>query len=187
MRSLRPALAPVATHLRRHIVLVALLVAGAAAVFAADRLATNSDNSSLGRPGRVIPPQRPARSIPLPSAARGAAIAFVESTVFRQDLAKGWTLVAHDSSVASGFSRAQFLSGAIPVVPFPRGSAMKYSVVHSHPRDVMLQVLLEPPAGRPEKATVFLLREKGVQQPNHRTRWLVTYWSPRPAYGVPSD
>jgi hypothetical protein len=176
-----------AMHLRRHVVLVTLLVAGAVAVLAADRLATNSSDSSLGTPGKVIPPQRPARTIPLPKAARGAAVAFVESTVFRQDLAKGWTLVAHDSSVASGFSRAQFLTGAIPVVPFPRGSAMKYSVVHSHPRDVMLQVLLEPPAGRPEKATVFLLREKGVERPDHSTRWLVTYWSPRPAYGVPSD
>jgi hypothetical protein len=179
-----PASPPLLLRLRRHIVLLLLLAGGAGAVLAADTLFTNHDGSSLGTPGKAIASPPPAKRIPLPATARRTAVAFVKSTVFRQDLAKGWTLVDHSSSVAAGFTRRRFLSGAIPVVPFPVGSAMRYRVVHAHPRDVMLEVILEPPAGRPEKATVFLL---GEQRAASAAPWRVTYWSPRPAYGVPSS
>src|SRR4051812_2964179 len=183
------AAAPVIVRLRRHLVLLVLLAAGAGIAIGADTRVTNRSDSSLGTPGKAIvePEQQP--KVPLPPHARRTAVDFVKSTVFRQDLARGWALVAHHSSVAGGFTRQRFLSGAIPVVPFPRGSAMRYRVVHSRSRDVMLEVLLEPPAGRPEKATVFLLGERrvGGGARDGKGRWLVTYWSPRPAYGVPSN
>jgi hypothetical protein len=58
--------------------------------------------------------------IPLPHAALVTAREFIRTAVLREHLGRSWPLLA--PSYRHGFTRAQWLTGNIPVVPFPAKS-----------------------------------------------------------------
>ena len=127
---------------------------------------------------RELAPTRHAASAPrvevgVPPDALEAARAFVSTAVVRRDLGRAWKLAA--PSLRAGLSRKQWLTGAIPVVPYPADlSATLYKVLDVHGRHVLLGVVMQP-AGHPELApVVFAL---GLER-YLAGDWRADYWAP---------
>jgi hypothetical protein len=103
---------------------------------------------------------------------------FVKTAVLRTDLERAWTITAPE--MRRGYTKAKWLTGTIPVVPFPAADFDKaaYEVIHAYERDVMLDVLILPRKGSGLQPTSFFMHlapEGG--------RWLVTYWAPEGGSG----
>lgn len=144
---------------------VAVLVIGAAA-FAATRLAGGGGNSTTTSQA----------SVPLDPGARAVAEAFVASAVARKDLAKSWELAS--PALRGNLTRADWLTGSIPVQPYPVGKATaRYTVVTSHPDEAVLGVAFVPhdSSTPPGDFLITLDRSSGT--------WLVSSWVPNTQVG----
>jgi len=111
--------------------------------------------------------------IKLPRAAVHAAQRFIQTAVLRQDVAASWDMATPKER--GGLSRAQWNTGNIPVVPYPRRgfSGARFQTVRSRQRDILLQVLLTSHTLGVKPSVDFLeLVPRGG-------RWLVAYWAPR--------
>ena len=90
------------------------------------------------------------KPIPMPPDALRTAQKFVQTAVLRKDAAASWAITT--KAERAGFTRAQWATGNIPVVPFPRekfGSA-KFKIDRSRQRDILLEVLLTSKQARRE-------------------------------------
>jgi hypothetical protein len=148
---------------------VAVLVAGVAA-FAATRLAGGGGSSGT---------TTSQASVPLDPKARAVAEAFVASAVARKDLAKSWELASPE--LRGHLTRADWLTGSIPVQPYPVGKATaRYTVVTSHPDEAVLGVAFVPhsAATPPGDFLITLDRSGGT--------WLVSSWVPNSQVGPSS-
>jgi hypothetical protein len=132
--------------------------------------------SGSGGPA-VASPQSPTAlygaPIKLPDAAVHAAQRFIQTAVLRQDVAASWALATPKER--GGLSRAQWNTGNIPVVPYPRRgfSGARFTTLRSRQHDILLQVLLTSHTLGVKPSVEFLeLVPRGG-------RWLVTYWAPR--------
>jgi len=97
---------------------VAVLVIGVAA-YSATRLVGG------GSSGTTTTSQA---SVPLDPKARAVAEAFVATAVARKDLAKSWELASPE--LRGDLTRADWLTGTIPVQPYPVDKATaRYTVV----------------------------------------------------------
>ena len=110
----------------------------------------------------------------------------VPDTQLRKNLTKAWTLLAADSPHRDcGGHRCtmkEWLSGNIPIQPYPAGSLDKasFSIEESYADQVVLQVALLPKDGAQVSGQIFwisLLKQKG--------QWYVNEWSPRVIVPVP--
>ena len=125
-------------------------------------------------------------TVPLPSAVRRAAGEFILSTVTRENLAKGWTLVHPDLKAECACTRAEWLTGNIPIQPYP-GDALEdasFSIEESYENEAVLQVALLPKAGSKVQSEIFWIGLKAVGAGPAR-KWLVYYWAPRVTIPVP--
>jgi hypothetical protein len=125
----------------------------------------------------IASPQSPTalygQPIKLPRAAVHAAQRFIQTAVLRQDVAASWDMATPKER--GGLSRAQWNTGNIPVVPYPRRgfSGARFQTVRSRQRDILLQVLLTSHTLGVKPSVDFLeLVPRGG-------RWLVAYWAPR--------
>jgi hypothetical protein len=125
----------------------------------------------------IASPQSPTalygQPIKLPRAAVHAAQRFIQTAVLRKDVAASWALTT--PAERAGFTRAQWATGNIPVVPFQRekfGSA-KFKIDRSRERDILLEVLLTS-----KKLGVAPVDDFMELVPSGK-RWLVTYFAPR--------
>ena len=110
---------------------------------------------------------------PLPPAAVRTAQKFIQTAVLRKDVAASWAITT--TTERAGFTRAQWATGNIPVVPFPRqkfGSA-KFKIDRSRQRDILLEVLLTS-----KKLGVAPI-DDFIELVPQRQGWLVTYFAPR--------
>ena len=116
----------------------------------------------------------PARPFKPPQRVFAVARAFIRAAVLRTDLARSWRLTS--PSLHENLTEQQWLSGNIPVVPFPKADflAARYRIVQASPHDVVLEVLIVPRARSVLAPTTFFMRL--VQD---TSRWLVSYWAPR--------
>jgi hypothetical protein len=131
---------------------------------------------------RNVPADVPAatpRTVAAPAALRKAlalrTAEFVRTAVKREDLAASWKLV--HPGLKQGLTRRQWLTGAIPVVPFPAVGIAEWHVDWSYADDIAADVLLvpEPKSGLYRKSfTIEFKRVKG--EPDDR--WLVYSWVP---------
>jgi hypothetical protein len=124
--------------------------------------------------GEVQDRSRTPRSVPMPAAARRAAVTFLRTAVAREDLATAWTVAG--PNVRGGQSREEWLK-EIGVVPYP-GESMDKAPIRvdwSYPRNVGLSIALLPKRGSGEKPQVFQmeLRRLGAAK-----RWVVDSWVP---------
>jgi hypothetical protein len=125
-------------------------------------------------------------TVRLDPVARRVAGEFIVTAVTRQNLAKAWQITHPD--LRGGLTYKQWLTGNIPVVPFP-GSAIagaNFSIAASHPRTALLRVLIfaKPKSG--VRAQDFYIGLNAVGSGLHK-RWLVSYWAPASgAYVVPN-
>jgi hypothetical protein len=132
--------------------------------------------SGPGGPAIAPPPNATAqygKTIKMPQAAVRTAQKFIQTAVLRKDVAASWALTTPRER--AGFTRAQWVTGNIPVVPFPRakfGSA-KFKIDRSRERDILLEVLLTS-----KKLGVAPIDDFMELVPSGKG-WLVTYFAPR--------
>ena len=136
----------------------AVLVAGAVS-YAASRL--GGDGGSL--------PHRPAK---LEAVELRVAMEFVRTAVARKHLDRAWTVAAPE--LKQGMSREQWMTGTIPVVPYPVAQARTViRRVDSFTDTGTLEVRFLPRAGTKARPAAFVLdlRKEGGM-------WLVSAWLP---------
>lgn len=132
--------------------------------------------SGQGGPALAAPPNATAqygKQIPMPPQAVRTAQKFIQTAVLRKDVAASWALTT--ASERAGFTRAEWATGNIPVVPFPRekfGSA-KFKIDRSRQRDILLEVLLTS-----KKLGVAPIDDFVELVPSGK-HWLVKYFAPR--------
>jgi hypothetical protein len=114
------------------------------------------------------------RAIAAPPEALQAARRFVQAAVLRTDLDAAWDLTAPE--LRNGYTRDQWLTGSIPVVPFPESDFERalFKVIEAYERDIWLEVHLVPQPESDLETAAFYMHLK----PDGK-RWLVSYWAPR--------
>jgi hypothetical protein len=124
----------------------------------------------------------------VPKAARAVAGEFILAAAGREDLAKAWKLSHPSLKKDCACSYKQWLSGNIPVQPFPTAGlqGVSYFVDELKPRRVVLQTLLRPKAGSETGDQAFYIGLKAVGS-GKSLKWLVDYWAPIGTPPVPLD
>jgi hypothetical protein len=111
--------------------------------------------------------------IKLPKQAVDAARTFIHTAVIRKDLDRGWRIST--ANVHAGLTHAQWMTGTIPVFPFPRNAygETRYKVEWSRSKNVMLLALITPdkPGVKSGEFFIGMVPQGG--------RWLVDYFGPR--------
>lgn len=107
---------------------------------------------------------------------------FILTAVDRQDVGRSWDISA--PSLREGFTRRQWSSGDLPVVPYPaqdRGLGQGY-VEYSYTDAVGMEVYLFPkPGSGYSQLTADVELVKGKDG-----KWLVDYWMPKKFHGPPA-
>ena len=121
---------------------------------------------------------------PLADEARRVAVRFIQTAVAREHLDEAWTLVG--PQLRGGLTRAQWLTGENPVVPYPVDEleVAPYKVDASYTKSALLEVALLPRRGSGVRAQVFFLELKKLGGRNGE-RWVVDNWVPRASAVTP--
>lgn len=121
---------------------------------------------------------------PLSTEARRVAIRFIQTAVARENLSEAWTLVG--PNLRGGLTRAQWLTGNNPVVPYPidKLEVAPYKVDASYTRSALIEVALLPRKNAGVRSQVFFLELKKVGA-GAESRWVVDNWVPRASTVVP--
>ncbi len=126
-------------------------------------------------------------TVPLDPNARRVAGQFVVTAVTRQDLQTAWKITHPE--LKAGFTLKQWLTGNIPVVFYPAKSieGASFKVEESHPREVVLDLLILPKKGSAEGPQAFFVGLKAVGTGKAK-RWLVYTFIPHggPSTAVPN-
>ena len=157
---------------------VLVLVAGVVAVLV---VFVGNTGTKLDSSARNAPAQTPAKEkkVPLEKQARLVAGKFINTAVARQDLAASWSLVG--SELRAGMTKKEWLTGNIPVIPFPgKIGQVRMKVDVSERNHALLEVLVLPAAAKVKPAFFFLEMRKRAG------RWLVISWAPRSNIATPA-
>ena len=122
----------------------------------------------------------------VPRGARVAAGQFILAAAGREDLPKAWKLSHPDLRAQCACTYKQWLTGNIPVQPFPTAGlqGVSYFVDELAPGRVVLQVLLNrrPAASSATRRSTSASRSAERQG---QESWLVDIWSPISGIPVP--
>lgn len=134
-----------------------------------------------------LPPETKPDVADVPAAARETAAAFVDGAVARNDLAKAWTVIHPDFKAECACTRAEWLTGNIPVQFFPAQGADQtgFGVNEISPGVIVLEVLLAPKKASGLKPTAFYVGMKSVGKGTNE-KWLVYYFAPIGSPPVPA-
>jgi hypothetical protein len=141
--------------------------------------ALNARSSSAG-PSLPTVPGGPSQAeaaygkkIPLPPDAEAAVQQFVHGAVLRQDLGAAWKVSS--GSVHGDVSRSQWLTGTIPVLPFPAKAFQSATVktVYSRERGSLLLVTIR------SKDPAVRFQEFFTELARTGDGWKIVYWGPR--------
>lgn len=126
------------------------------------------------------------KKAPLEPGARKVAGEFILTAVARRDLGRSWELT--HPKLREGYTRAQWLTGEIPIVPYPvsRTEPAPLSVEESYENSAVMRVALAPERGSDVKPQIFWIGVRAVGEGKKR-HWLVDYWAPYSTVGVPSN
>jgi len=146
-----------------------------------------SRNNSPPQVAPSSPPPKPAakpKSVPLPADAKDVARLFVRTAVARANLAAAWKIAG--PNIRGGLTYKEWLTGNIPVVPFPLKSLQlaPFKIDYSHRDDALIEVALLAKPGAKIKSQVFYLQLKRIGPAGSR-HWVVDGWVPRSAPMVP--
>lgn len=124
------------------------------------------------------------KTVPLSKAAVAVARRFVTTAVARKDLPSAWKIVS--PNVKGGLTYKEWLSGNIPVVPFPvdTNTVTRFKIDWSFPRETGLEILLAPKNSSQVKPQDFFILLKKVGT-GSRARWIVDSWVPHSTPLVP--
>lgn len=158
-----------------------LVLAAGVAAFVQARTDTGSPQETFENKAVDDRSKQP-KSVPVPQAARRAAVTFIQTAVARKDLAKAWTVTG--PGIKQGQTYKSWLQGEISVVPYPGDSVDKapIKVDWSYPDSIGLSVALLPKKGSTEKPQVFNMELKKSGK-----RWVVDSWVPYAPPAVPAD
>jgi hypothetical protein len=111
--------------------------------------------------------------IALPQKAVDAGKVFIHTAVLRKNLGRGWDIST--PKVHAGLSRAQWMTGSIPVSPFPANAygGTTYKVEWSRARNVTL--LVQILADKPDVKSGYFF----IQMVPRGKSWAVDYFGPR--------
>jgi hypothetical protein len=153
-----------------------VLVAGVVA-FAIAYFGDTADPVNIAPTGAAAPVQRPAPTVPLDSQARLVAGKFITANVTRQNLKLGWQLTHPE--LKDGYTYKQWLSGNIPVQYYPPKAidAASFKIEESHPRLVVLDLLIFPKKGSGMNPQAFYVGLKAVGNGKNK-QWLVYTFVP---------
>lgn len=163
-----------------------LLLVGVIAAIIRFAPSTNPPKQASGPASQVITP-KPApnpKTVKLSKAAVAVARQFVTTAVARKDLPGAWKIVS--PNVKGGLTYKEWLTGNIPVVPFPvdTGTVTRFKIDWSFPREAGLEILLAPKNPSKVKPQDFfiLLKKIGAGSTGH---WIVDSWVPHSTPLVP--
>ena len=153
------------------LVAVFVLFAGIRTAYVETR--SQSPAGPIVRGGQPVGIAKYGHPIKLPSQAVDAARTFIHTAVVRRGLDRAWRIST--SKVHAGLSHAQWMTGTIPVSPFPHDAygGTSYKVEWSRSKNVMLLVLIN------SKKPAVKAGEFFVQMVPRGDRWLVDYFGPR--------
>jgi len=108
--------------------------------------------------------------------ALAVASRFVKTAVARKDIDSSWSLVSPE--FRAGFTRKEWDSGQMPVVPFPVREA-RWKLQYSDTEGVGFELAILPTKRSHMQAQVFLigLHQLGAGKKRH---WVVDNWQPAP-------
>jgi len=105
---------------------------------------------------------------------------FLYTAVARKHVDQSWNLVAPE--LRAGFTRKQWATQDIPVVPFPVQSA-RWRLEYSDERGVGFSVALFPTKDSHQRAQVFLIGLHTIGKTKRR-HWVVDDWQAAPSQGL---
>lgn len=134
-----------------------------------------------------LPPEPKPDVADVPAAARTATAIFIDGAVARNDLAKAWTIIHPEFKAQCACTRAEWLTGNIPVQYFPALGADEtgFGANEISPGRIVLEVLLTPKKGSGLSPTAFYVGLKAVGK-GANEKWLVDYFAPIGSPPVPS-
>ena len=137
---------------------------------------TGHSNATPIVPGGQI--DRSPKSVPLAGDVRRVAGLFINTAVARRNLARSWDLVTPE--LRGGMTKQEWLTGEIPVVPFPEVGQARFKTDLSYDEYALLEVALLPKANDVNPQLFFIELKK------LRGSWLVNSWAPRSTVARPS-
>jgi hypothetical protein len=102
-----------------------------------------------------------------------ATMAFVRTAVLRKNVDASWDLATPD--FRAGYTRKQWDTGNIPVVPFPAVGVGAWQVDWSYENDMGFDILLIPKKGLNLGAKSFMVE---LKRSGPGARWRIASWAP---------
>jgi hypothetical protein len=142
---------------------------------------TNTAKKSPGLTNQPAKLPKTQKEIKLPESARRVAGEFILTAVARKDLAKSWPL-AHPT-LREGFTYKEWLTGDIPVQPYPVGklNEANFKVDYAYPKEAQIELVLIPKKGVKMQPFQFLM---GLRL--YRHHWTVDLWQPLQGVPIPN-
>jgi hypothetical protein len=138
----------------------------------------NASHFRKGRPQLVAPNPKSVPFTPREQRAVGAVAArFVATAVLRNHPERSYDLT--DEAFHQGLTKAEWRTGNIPVVPYPRQAlaVVRWKLDYSYKDRIGLKVSFQPKRTATVGGMVFNIELHRAGAPGHR-RWLVGYWTP---------
>ena len=161
----------------------AVLLVGVVAFW--QTMVKTNDNKETFSNERVQNTSAP-ETVPLAPEARQVVVRFIKTAVMRQNLAEAWNISG--PQIRQDISRKEWLTGNIPVVPYPDAAVNRspVKITWSHPTEAGLEVVLQPKPGSKDKPQLFFV---GVlkQGSGSQARWVVDYWAPYAPPPIPTN
>jgi len=131
----------------------------------------------------AVTPAKP-KKVALSKDATAIARQFLLTAVARTDLDAAWKISGEN--LRGPLTHAQWMSGNIPVVPYPMKSlaVARFKIDYSYADQALLEVALLPKTGTKIKPQTFYLGLKKVRT-DGKEHWVVDSWVPRSTTLVP--
>jgi len=128
--------------------------------------------------------EKPQIKVPLSAEAKKVAMRFVQTAVARENLSEAWELAG--PNVRGGLTREEWLTGAIPVVPYPIDllEIAPYKVDESFTDSALLEIALLPKKNAGIRSQIFFMQLTRVGK-GENAHWVVDNWVPRAAAVTP--
>jgi hypothetical protein len=137
-------------------------------------------SASVGKPAKQSPAAP--RSVKLDPAANRVLGRFVLTAVARKNLREAYGLVG--PGIKQGMPLKQWLTGAIPVVPFPVTTlqSARFKIDFSRPNHALVEVAMVPTLKSKVKAQIFFADIVKLHG-----KWVVDSWVPRGSALMPNQ
>ena len=173
---------------RRRFAWITVLASAASGVVVASVLLGNTAKPPpehlTNRPAQVVRAPRLAKLRPADrTLLLNTSLRFVRTAVARRHLDQAWKLAGPE--LTQGMTRREWLSGNIPVVPFPAAGVASWNVAYSYDNDVAFDIsLVAKPGASPVIGKTFTIE---LTRRDHRSPWRVASWLPTGISGIGND